>query len=382
MFKKTLLAVMVSATVLSSVGVVSAATTLPAIQKPALGIDLVVDGLKVTLPDTEPFVDTAGNTMVPIRFVSEKLGAEVKWDNAKQIVTISFKGKTIVMPVGSKTVTVDGQAVTLTTSATKKEGRVMVPLRFVSEALNAEVKWDGSSYAINIVSPEYQTKIDAGTVTLDKYGRELRANQTSDEWVLLSDTPDSVYNIKKRVVMHMTSSRSNKEEFYNESWDKGNLDRIARNIKEYYQLALNVDYRTVNWDSYYQKVYDLMGHNSYVDPTGTTNFVAFAKKNKVVVEGYAFPDMSAIYLNQGTEFVRTKFKFRVLNAVDYSQFSMDSFDPTSKSESPKWVKKGQWYETYADVSLFTNSQLFYETLKVGTAENMFLKGLYLHKELK
>lgn len=382
MFKKTLLALMVSTTFVTSAGVASAATTLPAVQKPALGIDLVVDGKKVTLPDTEPFVDTAGNTMVPIRFVSEKLGAEVKWDNAKQIVTISFKGKTIVMPVGSKTVTVDGQAVTLTTSATKKEGRVMVPLRFVSEALNAEVKWDGSSYAINIVSPEYQTKIDAGTVTLDKYGRELRANQTSDEWVLLSDTPDSVYNIKKRIAMHMDSTKSAKDLYESRNMNKGNLDRIAMNIKEYYKLALNTDYRTVNAQNYYLTTFELLGHNGYMSTTGSYNFVDFAKKNKLVVEGYAFPDMTNTYLNQGTFFVRTKFKFRVLNAVDYSQFNRDSYNPSTESESPTWVKRGVWYETYSDVALFTNSNEIYSSLKTGNTENMFIKGAYLHKELK
>ncbi|MDR0268313.1 copper amine oxidase N-terminal domain-containing protein [Paenibacillus sp.] len=102
MFKKTLMAIIVGTTVLSSVTVASAASSVPAVQKPALAIDLIVNGKKVTLPDTEPFIDCAGNTMVPIRFISEKLGADVKWDNAKQIVTIIHKDNTIVMPVDSE----------------------------------------------------------------------------------------------------------------------------------------------------------------------------------------------------------------------------------------------------------------------------------------
>lgn len=104
---------------------------------------------RFTLPDTEPYTDSKGNTMVPIRFISEKLGAKVLWDNTNQVVTINMDFNTIVMPVGSKSATVNGETISLSAAATKKEGRVVVPLRFVSEALGVTVKWDQASYAIN-----------------------------------------------------------------------------------------------------------------------------------------------------------------------------------------------------------------------------------------
>ena len=380
MFKKTLMAIIVGTTILSSVTVASATPSLPPVQKPSLAIDLIVDGKKVTLPDTEPYIDGAGNTMVPIRFISEKLGADVKWDNGKQIVTIIHKGNTIVMPVGSKTVTVNGNTTTLDAMAIKKEGRVVVPLRFVSETLNAEVKWDGKVSYINITSPEYQSKVNAGTVTLDRWGRELRAKQTSKEWNLMSDTPDNVYSIKKYMIAHADGELVAKD--YANKFTKEDLDRIVKNVKDYYKLALNIDYRTITSASCFNKSFDLLGHNGYIDQEPYTNFVSFMKKNKVIVEGYAYPDTSTIYYYHGTSFIRTKFKFRVLNAVDYSQFGMDSYNPSNKAESPKWVKKGKWYETYSDVSLFTNSQDIYGTLKVGSGENMFTKSAYLYKELK
>ena len=380
MFKKTLMAIIVGTTVFTSVGVASAAT-LPPVQKPSLAIDLIVDGKRVTLPDTEPYIDDAGNTMVPIRFVSEKLGADVKWDNAKQIVTIIHRGNTIVMPVGSKKVTVNGSEISLDTMAIKKEGRVVVPLRFVSETLNAEVKWDGAWSAVKIVSPEYQAKVDAEEVKLDRWGRELRANQNSSEWILMSDTPDSVYSIGKYKITHIDGIDISAKEF-SEKFTKEELDRIVKNIKEYYKVALNIDYRTINYSTYFNNIFNSLGHNGYLDHENSKKYVSFVKYNKLIMEGYAFPDTSTIYNYQGTEFIRTKFKFRILNAVDYSQFSRDSYNPSDMSESPKWVKKGQWYETYSDVSLFSNSQYVKGTLKVGNTENMFVKGAYLYKELK
>ncbi|WP_268624630.1 copper amine oxidase N-terminal domain-containing protein [Paenibacillus alvei] len=380
MFKKTLMAIIVGTTILSSVTVASATPSLPPVQKPSLAIDLIVDGKKVTLPDTEPYIDGAGNTMVPIRFISEKLGADVKWDNGKQIVTITHNGNTIVMPVGSKNVTVNGNTTTLDAMAIKKEGRVVVPLRFVSETLESSVTYDSGYGGINITSSSYQEKVDSGAVTLDRWGRELRPNQSSKEWNLMSDTPNNVYSIKKYMIYHMDGEIVAKD--YSKRFTKEDLDRIAKNVKEYYKLALNIDYRTINPTSYFNKSFDLLGHNGYMDREPFDQFVKYMQNNKVIVEGYAFPDTSAIYSYHGTQFIRTKFKFRVLSANDYTQFNADSYKPGNKSDKVTWVKKGQWYETYSDVSLFTNSQDIYGTLKTGTTGNMFVKGAYLHKELK
>ncbi|MCM3293453.1 copper amine oxidase N-terminal domain-containing protein [Paenibacillus sp. MER 180] len=380
MFKKTLMAIIVGTTVFSSVPMASAATSLPEVRKPSLAIDLIVDGKKVTLPDIEPYIDDAGNTMVPIRFVSEKLGADVKWDNVKQIVTIIHKGNTIVMPVGSKNVTVNGNTTTLDAMAIKKEGRVVVPLRFVSETLESAVTYDGGYGGINITSVAYQNKIDSGAVTVDRWGRELRTKQTSKEWNLMSDTPDNVYGIKKYMITHMKGQIDAKN--YINRFTKEELDRIAKNVKDYYKFALNVDYRTINATAYFSKSFDLMGHNGYMNPMPFDEFVSFMKKNKVIVEGYAFPDTSTIYSYHGTQFIRTKFKFRVLNAIDITQFNGDSYNPGGRSDKVTWVKKGKWYETYSDVSLFSNSQDIQGTLKIGSTGNMFTKGAYLYKELK
>jgi hypothetical protein len=65
-----------------------------------------------------------------------------------------------------------------------------------------------------------------------------------------------------------------------------------------------------------------------------------------------------------------------------TQFNADSYNPGDRTDKVTWVKKGQWYETYSDVSLFSNSQDIQGTLKIGSTDSMFMKGAYLHKELK
>lgn len=57
-------------------------------------IQVTVDGKKIDFPDSKPFLDhQTSRTMVPVRFVSQSLGATVDWDQANQTVKMSRQGK-------------------------------------------------------------------------------------------------------------------------------------------------------------------------------------------------------------------------------------------------------------------------------------------------
>ncbi len=81
-------------------------------------------------------------TMVPVRYISESLGADVTWNAATQEIGISYNGKSIVMHINSTEMTVDGNAITLDSAPTIRENRTLVPLRAIVEALDKQVFWD------------------------------------------------------------------------------------------------------------------------------------------------------------------------------------------------------------------------------------------------
>lgn len=93
---------------------------------------------------------SSGRTMVPVRFVSEALGATVAWEAATRTVRIADGGKTIVLTIDSRQVTVDGVLQQLDAPAVLRPGATYVPLRMVSEALGAAVKYDAASKQISI----------------------------------------------------------------------------------------------------------------------------------------------------------------------------------------------------------------------------------------
>lgn len=89
--------------------------------------------------------------MVPIRFISEALGAKVKWDSLLRQVSIEDNDKVIVLTLGSSKVLVDGAALTMDCAPeVLPPGRIFIPLRFVSEALGAQVDYDSTIKKITL----------------------------------------------------------------------------------------------------------------------------------------------------------------------------------------------------------------------------------------
>jgi hypothetical protein len=107
-------------------------------------VSVFLNGSEVAFPDQKPFIDqSAGRVLVPVRFVSEALGAKVEWVRQEQKIVINKGDKKIILYVGKKDVSVNGQNYTLDVAVRLVNDRTMVPLRFVSEALGAGVKWTG-----------------------------------------------------------------------------------------------------------------------------------------------------------------------------------------------------------------------------------------------
>ena len=96
-----------------------------------------------------PFIKT-GRTYVPIRFISEKLGANVNWKQSTKEVTIQKDGKTIRWVVGNRQVKVNQQTVMQDAPLLLKNGSAFVPVRFVAEQLNTSVEYMGSKHMVVI----------------------------------------------------------------------------------------------------------------------------------------------------------------------------------------------------------------------------------------
>lgn len=104
-----------------------------------------------------PPIQSGSRVLVPLRGVLEALGATVDFDSATQTV-FAVRGATqMQLRIGSTQATVNGQSSTLDVPAQARLGRTFVPLRFVSEALGATVNYDSARRTVTISAPETTT---------------------------------------------------------------------------------------------------------------------------------------------------------------------------------------------------------------------------------
>lgn len=118
-------------------------------------ISISLDGDKIS-SDVAPYIiPKVYVTMVPLRVISEGLGASVDWQQTTKTVKIDRDGSSMSLVSGKKTALVNGNDVALDASVQIKNGRIMVPLRFVGENLGLQVIWNQSAQSIALLSGSY-----------------------------------------------------------------------------------------------------------------------------------------------------------------------------------------------------------------------------------
>lgn len=109
------------------------------IDNPQMSVDeasLEIDPGRATTP-----IIRNGRTLVPMRAIVEAMGGSINWDDATQKITIAYGGRTISMAIGSKTMVVDGTSFEMDVAAQTINGRTVLPVRFVGEALGCDIEW-------------------------------------------------------------------------------------------------------------------------------------------------------------------------------------------------------------------------------------------------
>lgn len=118
--------------------------------------NLSIDGKVVNFTDElgHPYLTKTDRTMIPVRIISENMGYKVDWENATRKVFVSNEKNKIQLQIGKNTAIVNGKMVPIDVQdgkpvdtkamlvPAKGSHRTYVPLRFVSETMGADVKYE------------------------------------------------------------------------------------------------------------------------------------------------------------------------------------------------------------------------------------------------
>jgi hypothetical protein len=115
----------------------------------AQGIGVFVDGEPVMFSGVGP-QKIGGRVLVPLRGVMEKLGAYVSYQAGTRTVTANRGDVDLQLTLGRREALLNGRTVLLDVPAMEYRGSTLVPLRFMGEALGAQVTWDAPTNSVRI----------------------------------------------------------------------------------------------------------------------------------------------------------------------------------------------------------------------------------------
>ncbi len=203
-----------------------------------------VDGEEVALDVAAKIIN--GRTMIPIRFVAESLGFGVEWNKEDKTITIGENGK-VFLTVGSAEAVVDGKTVTLDAAPLIDNGRTLVPLRFISESLGAEVSWNTEKkyaeihYSDQLIKARelYGSAVDGEKAVLDALDDKF-AYKVATDLAAFGDAKDGRG-------MHLVGSRAGKAaaQYAYDTFKKIGLSPQFHTFKatgwEYYGSSLSIE---------------------------------------------------------------------------------------------------------------------------------------------
>ena len=116
-----------------------------------------------TNANVKPYIKD-GRTLVPVRFISESIGAEVDWDQQNSKVTVRLNNKVVELVIGNKTMKVGDKNEALDVAPEISEGRTYLPLRSLVEALGKKVFYDRGLIVISDREDIFDVSKDKGLI--------------------------------------------------------------------------------------------------------------------------------------------------------------------------------------------------------------------------
>ena len=110
---------------------------------------MVINGKEIIM-DVAPFISNE-KAFVPIRVIAEAFGAAVSWNGNDKTVSIELDNVKMTLKINSNLVYINDEKMELDTNILIKNDRTCVPIRFISEMLGAEVDWNAESSTITVM---------------------------------------------------------------------------------------------------------------------------------------------------------------------------------------------------------------------------------------
>lgn len=111
-------------------------------------VKVLVNGSEVAF-DVPPVIQD-GRTLVPLRAIFEALGAVVGWDGETSSVIASKDETVIIMQIGHSNLYKNNEKIALDVAPVIIDSRTLVPVRAIAESFDLNVGWDDATKTVTV----------------------------------------------------------------------------------------------------------------------------------------------------------------------------------------------------------------------------------------
>lgn len=309
------------------------------------------------LPDDQYPVIIADRTYVPLRIISENLGAQVDWENESRQVVIKWHSRsTDPIPVNNSKdvqIIIDGQVLVIPADLGQayisKLGRTMIPLRAVGEAMDCEVEWDNETGTVDINSSPTTVVIpENNPPAAEKPLPEINPQPGTEVIVTPADTAD--IRLLKDLAVYRTNlklkdgSVINSEELLSKDPSAFSSEQLAIFKTYLEQLSKYPPSITIPGGQYVNTADMTIMGNSYLTAEQLKKWMQSETPRitaKMIAQGREFnaiPDLAELYIRIGAEYgVRGDLAFcQAAKETGYWQFT-GSVQPWQNNYCGLWA---------------------------------------------
>lgn len=245
-----------------------AVTSSPLSAKEQDEIKVIVNDNLVSF-DVSPLV-VEGRTLVPLRAIFQALEVVPVWNTETQTVIVNSAEVNLILPIGSKQAIVNGSQMELDVPAIAIDGRTLVPVRFIGESLGANVNYDKENKIVIIEKKEVPDVPDPIFLP-NIYGLYY-----FEENVYLS-TDQLPEELANAVYWHTIGSENTPEDFFNWYYDylkaNGGIEKNAVSINGAYQNGVYSRFFVL----FYNNDFEVIGYTIVDNKSGITDYDKFFK---------------------------------------------------------------------------------------------------------
>lgn len=167
--------------------VISAASLAVTADEP---IQIFIDGTELVIPegDTQPFIED-GRTLVPMRVIFEALGAYVDWNGEERRIDAFGGGNFITLMIDSPVIEVNGNNIELDVPAQIVGDRTVVPVRAVAEGMDCTVEWIGETRTIIINTKDEKTNNGGDKTDTETHAEITKPDEKPDNTNAETENP-------------------------------------------------------------------------------------------------------------------------------------------------------------------------------------------------